>query len=289
MLSCCFQRIYDKYFEVTSEHLNNLIEEVFYMNCDQMKSTLLQALREVGAIIKEEIDKPKIIEKKSELSIVTEIDKKCDKLIVEIIKSTFPDHAFLTEEAPPEGNSENRWVIDPIDGTTNFAHSFPVVSVSIAYEFQGKVMLGGIYDPFRDELFFAERGKGATMNNKPISVSKTTCVRDALVATGFAYDRRERVDDYLEMFREFIMKSQGIRRGGSAAIDLCYVACGRFDVYYEQGLQPWDKAAGMLIVEEAGGQTSDYKGGPNTLEGRFNIASNGKFHQELIDILKHSK
>lgn len=235
------------------------------------------------------IDAPKDIQKKTELSLVTEVDCECERIIVNIIKADFPDHAFLTEESPPEGDSPYRWIVDPIDGTTNFAHGFPVACVSIALEHDGTLVLGGIYDPFRDELFFAAKGQGATLNERPIHVSKTEKLADALIATGFAYDRRERADDYLATFKDFMCRTQGMRRGGSAAIDLCYVACGRFDVYYEQGLQPWDKAAGMLILEEAGGKLSNYKGEPLDIHERTNLATNTLLHAECLEVVKNAK
>ena len=158
--------------------------------------------------------------------------------------------------------------------------------VSIAYEEKGIVETGGVYDPFRNELFFAERGRGATLNNEPIVVSHNPCLSDSLLATGFPYDRRERVDEYLPIFKHFMMKVQGLRRCGAAAIDLCYVACGRYDGYWEMKLQPWDKAAAGLIVVEAGGKLSNFSGEPLTLEDTQNVASNGFIHQEILEVLK---
>lgn len=259
------------------------------MNYEKMQSTLLKALRDAGSVLKDAIDAPKDIQKKTELSLVTEVDCRCEQIIVGIIKAEFPDHAFLTEEAPPEGDSPFRWIVDPIDGTTNFAHSYPVACVSIALEHDGNLVLGGVYDPFRDELFFAESGKGASLNGRPIRVSATRTLGDSLVATGFAYDRREKADDYLATFKAFMKRNQGMRRAGSAAMDLCYVACGRFDAFYEQGLQPWDKAAGMLIVEEAGGKISNYLGETLTINDRTNLASNGHIHGECLEILKDAR
>ncbi|HTL46821.1 MAG TPA: inositol monophosphatase family protein [Verrucomicrobiae bacterium] len=256
------------------------------MNYPQIKSTLFKALREAGSLMKEAIDRPKDIQKKSELSLVTETDCACEKAIIAAVQKDFPDHAFLTEESPAFGNSPSRWIVDPVDGTTNFAHGYPVSCVSIGFEHEGVVRMGGVYDPFRDELFFAEKGKGAFKNDKPIRVSQVKKLSESLIATGFPYDVRENADYYLATFKDFLMTTQGIRRAGAAAIDLCYVACGRYDAFYEKNLQPWDKAAGMLIVEEAGGRVTNYTGKPLGLNDHGNLATNGLLHAEMIEILK---
>lgn len=259
---------------------------LFYMNMEKIKSTLLEALRKAGALARGAINAPKEVQVKAEYSIVTQTDMECDRMIVETIRREFPDHAFLTEESPASGQSSSRWIVDPIDGTTNFAHGYPVSCVSIAFEHEGKLLMGGIYDPFRDELFFAEKGKGATLNGKPIRVSGVSSLKESLISTGFPYDTRQYVDEYLAVFKQFLLASQGVRRAGAAALDLCYVACGRFDAYYEKNLQAWDKAAGMLIVEEAGGKISNYADQPLTLTDRANLASNGVLHNALLEILR---
>ena len=251
-----------------------------------MKSTLFEALHQAGKVLKVSISKRKVIQKKTELSLVTETDKKCERLVIKTIRKSFPDHAILTEESPPMGRSTSRWIIDPLDGTTNFAHSFPVACVSIAYEEKGQIILGGVLDPFREDLFFAERGKGAFLNRKRIRVSKARSLRDALLCTGFPYDRRKNPNQYLDVVKAFMMKCQGLRRTGSAALDLCYVACGRLDGFWETKLQSWDKAAGMIIVKEAGGRLSNFLGMPLTLDDKQNVASNGKIHHEMIQVLK---
>ncbi len=256
------------------------------MNSLKIKRTLLDALLGAGKILKRSIHAPKDIQKKSALSIVTATDKAAEKFVLKTILKAFPSHAILSEESPPTGNSASRWIIDPLDGTSNFAHSYPVCCVSIGFEHEGRIRMGGVYDPFRDELFWAEAGKGATRNGKKIHVSRTSQMTDALLATGFAYDRRERMDVYLPIFREFLMKTQDLRRAGAAALDLCYVACGRFDGYWEMNLQPWDKAAAMLIVAEAGGRLSNFSGKPLTLEDVQNVASNGHLHGQMLKILK---
>jgi myo-inositol-1(or 4)-monophosphatase len=232
------------------------------MKNTQIKRTLLEALATAGKIIRSNFGKQQKITKKGRFNLVTEIDKASEKAVVGLILKRFPDHSILAEESPAVIGSGCRWIIDPIDGTTNFAHGFPIVSVSIGFERDGRLEMGGVFDPFRKELFLAERGKGATLNGKRIHVSRAATLEDSLLATGFPYDRNINPDDYLGMLRFFLTRIQGIRRGGSAAIDLCYVACGRFDGYYEMKLSPWDKAGGMMIVEEAGGAEKDKAAGP---------------------------
>ena len=246
-------------------------------------------LHDAGAVLASTISERRITHKKSELSIVTASDQKCEKLIFKILDRHFPDHAVLSEESPARGISPYRWIIDPLDGTTNFAHTFPVACVSIAFEANGIVEMGGVYDPFRKELFFAERGRGAALNGKKIKVSPTRTLRDSLLCTGFPYDRRKYVDKYLAAFKDFMMKVQGIRRVGAAALDLCNVACGRYDGYWETKLQPWDKAAAGLIVREAGGRVSNFSGAPMTLTGFQNLASNGRIHSEMLAVLRRHR
>ena len=257
-----------------------------YRNQDEIKRTLFLALQKAGEIIARALNESPAIEKKSELSLVTATDKEAEKAILDCLQSRFPNHAFLTEESPPQGQSPLRWIIDPLDGTTNFAHAYPVGCVSIAFEKDGILEMAGVYDPFRKEHFFAAKDQGATLNDQPIHVSKTASLSEALVCTGFPYDRRERPDQYLALVKDFMMKAQGIRRSGSAALDLCYVACGRFDGFWEFQLQPWDKAAGILIVQEAGGITSNYRGEPLSLESGQNVASNPQIHAAMLETLK---
>lgn len=256
------------------------------MNQPKIKSTLLKALDGAGSILRKGLDKPKSIQKKAAVNLVTATDKAAERFVLKTILSAFPNHAILSEESPPSGRSDSRWIIDPLDGTSNFAHSYPVACVSIGFEHEGEVLMGGVYDPFRKELFFAEKGKGATRNGKRIHVSKNRRLTDCLIATGFPYDRREKMNTYLPIFRSFLMKVQDLRRAGAAAIDLCYVACGRFDGYWEINLQPWDKAAGMLMVKEAGGMVTDFSNSPLTVTGNQNLASNGIIHREMLSVLK---
>ena len=246
----------------------------------------LEALRRAGKILRSSIAQRRVVKKKSELSLVTATDKAAEKYILQIIRKAFPNHAILTEESPPLGSSPCRWIIDPLDGTTNFAHTYPVACVSIAFEENGRVEFGGVFDPFRGELFFAERGGGASLNGRPLRVSKTRSLSESLLCTGFPYDRRQRADKYLSIFKAFMMKVQGIRRTGAAALDLCYVAAGRFDGFWELKLQPWDKAAAMLIIKEAGGCLSNFQGRPLTLEDIQNVASNPRIHRPMLKVLK---
>lgn len=255
------------------------------MKTSKIKSTLLDALDKAGKIVRSNFGKEQRITKKGEFNLVTEIDKASEKAVVDLILKRFPDHSILAEESPAITGSEYRWIIDPIDGTTNFTHGFPIVSVSIGLEKSGRLIMGGVFDPFRKELFFAERGGGAFLNGRPIHVSKNRTLSESLLATGFPYDRKNNPDDYLAMLRVFLTQIQGIRRGGSAAIDLCYVACGRFDGYYEMKLSPWDKAAGMIIVEEAGGKLTDFSGNSLSLTGLQNLATNGLIHEEMLRAL----
>jgi len=255
------------------------------MKNTKIKRTLLEALEKAGKIIRANFGKEQRITKKGKFNLVTEIDKASEKAVVGLIQKRFPDHSILAEESPEVTGSGCRWIIDPIDGTTNFAHGFPTVSVSIGFEKDGRLEMGGVWDPFRKELFFAVRGHGATLSGKRIRVSKTKTLEDSLLATGFPYDRNLSPDGYLAMLRVFLTRIQGIRRGGSAAIDLCYVACGRFDGYYEMKLQPWDKAAGMMIVKEAGGKLTDFSGSPLTITGLQNLATNGLIHTEMLAAL----
>ena len=252
-----------------------------------IRSTIIEALHESGNIIRSNFGQNIQAEYKGEIDIVTAIDKKCEETIISIIKKKFPNHSILAEESGKDTQTENySWIIDPIDGTTNFFHSFPVVCTSIAVAHKNEIILGGIYDPLRDELFFAEKGKGAVMNGQPIKVSQTEKLDKSLLATGFAYDRRQHADYYLSYFKAFMLKTQGTRRAGAAALDLCYVACGRIDGFWEFKLKPWDVAAGKLIVEEAGGKISMFNGNTFDLFGNETLASNSKIHSEMIEIIQ---
>lgn len=248
---------------------------------------LIKALKKSGQIIRENIGGDFTSEYKGEIDIVTEIDKRCEDTVIATIKESFDDHAILAEESGGKKEIQGpTWIIDPLDGTTNFFHSYPSVCTSIALADTTGVLVGGIYDPLRDELFRAEKGTGAFLNEKVIKVSKAKDLNTSLLATGFPYDRREKADYYLKFFKEFMMRTQGTRRAGAAALDLCHVACGRLDGFWEFNLKPWDIAAGILIVEESGGTVSDFLGNKIDLFGNQTLASNGNIHAEMVKVLK---
>jgi myo-inositol-1(or 4)-monophosphatase len=225
--------------------------------------------------------------KTTPINLVTEVDHACERLVVEGIAAERPDDAVLAEEGggrDREGAAW-RWVIDPLDGTVNYAHGYPRFCVSIGVERDGVRAVGVVYDPLLDELYTAVRGGGARRNGRAIRVSETAALGEALLATGFAYDVRRSPDDNLDHFAALVKRSRAVRRDGSAALDLCYVAAGRFDGFWELRLHPWDVAAGLLMVEEAGGRTSDLCGGPAPSSGREVLASNGRIHEALVDAL----
>ncbi len=257
---------------------------------DAFKKTAIAAAKTTGLFLKKNIDKAHRIEFKGAIDIVTEMDTKAENLIIKTLKNTFPDHGILTEESQEQKtNSEYRWIIDPLDGTTNYSHGFPVFCVSIALEKNGEIILGVVYNPMLNELFTAEKGKGAYLNNKKIKVSDIKELTKSLLATGFPYDVRTSEQNNIANFARFAVKAQAIRRAGSAALDMCYVACGRFDGFWELKLKPWDTAAAMLIINEAGGMVTDFKGNPFSFYSGETLASNGLIHAEMIDILQNKK
>ena len=257
------------------------------MQHDNHMAIAVRAAKDSGKIQREWLGKDKKVELKGEINLVTEVDKRCDQMIIKIITEAFPEHNILTEETPmPEGSSPYRWIIDPLDGTTNYAHGYPCFCTSIALELEGEVLLGVIYDPMLDELFTAQQGQGAFLNGERIAVSETARLTEALICTGFPYDLRDSPANNLDHFNHFIMEARAIRRDGSAALDLCYVAMGRFDGFWELKLNPWDVAAGKLIVEEAGGVVTNFSGGPLDIYGQEVLASNGQIHEEMIGVLE---
>jgi len=225
------------------------------------------------------------ISKKGRIDLVTEMDLKVEKAIVDQILLKFPDHEILAEEQGSQGrDGPFKWIIDPLDGTTNYAHGYRFFSVSIAVERAGELILGVVYDAVTEEMFSAIKNQGATLNDQPIRVSDEDQLIDSLLATGFSYDQEE-IKNNLKFFNRIILHSQAIRRDGSAALDLCYVACGRFDGFWELSLKPWDVAAGRLIVEEAGGSVTAFDGSPSTLYDRELLATNGKIHPAMMEML----
>lgn len=246
----------------------------------------VEVAREAGALIARYFERRIGYELKSEYDLVTEADKQSEKMIVERITARFPGHSVLAEEGSGRENpSEYRWYVDPLDGTTNFAHGFPVFNVSIGLARNGEMIVGVIYDPLRDEMFAAERGSGAWLNRRRIHVSAVKSLQKSLLATGFpSYKRHLNVN--VHYYHQMAMISHGVRRAGSAALDLAYVACGRLDGYWEIGLRPWDMAAGSLIVEEAGGRVTDMTGARLDLAGPHILATNGAIHAEMIQIFQ---
>ena len=243
--------------------------------------------REAGALLLTYFDKGLKIEYKGDADLVTAADRASEALIRERVSKQFPTHDVLGEEQGlSDTGSEYRWYVDPLDGTTNFAHGYPVFCVSMALEHRapgqaGKRVAGVVYDPTRDELFTAEQGKGAHLNGKPIHVSKATQLKECLVATGFPSHKRHK-NPNIHFYHQITLRTHGVRRAGSAALDLCNIACGRFDGFWEFNLNPWDTAAGVLIVEEAGGKASRFDGSPFELDSRETLASNGLVHEALL-------
>ncbi len=231
-----------------------------------------------------------ITEKGRPGDLVTAADKASEQVILEVLRRHFPQHSILAEESGKLGNQDNEflWAIDPLDGTTNYAHQYPCFAVSIGLMIQGVPKVGVIYDPFRDELFRAAAGLGATRNRRPIQVSKTAELGKSLLVSGFAYDRRETPDNNYAEFCHLTHLTQGVRRDGAAALDLAYVACGRVDGYWERGIAPWDVVAGIILVQEAGGNVTAYDGTPIKIESGRILATNGYLHdslsQELIKV-----
>jgi myo-inositol-1(or 4)-monophosphatase len=244
--------------------------------------------REAGGIARARFRQPRTIRTKtSEIDLVTDVDHALDQLIRERIRAQRPDDALLTEESQAEsGSSGVRWIVDPLDGTTNYAHAFPHFAISIGVEVEGRRACGVVYDPMRDELFSAEAGRGTQLNGAPVHVSEIAELRRALLATGFAYDVHQKRTPNLAYFERFVGCAQAIRRAGSAALDFAYVACGRFDGYWELHLAPWDVAAGLLLVEEAGGRISDFDGGAAPASGARVVASNGRVHDAMLGVLR---
>jgi len=238
--------------------------------------------REAGSLLIRYFERRVAVEYKGEFDVVTEADRASERLIVERLRGHFPGHSIIAEEGSGlEGSSDCTWYVDPLDGTTNFAHGFPAFCISMALEQAGEMVLGVVYDPLHDELFAAERGAGACLNQRPIHVSRVDRLAESLLATGFPSHRRH-ADINIYFYHQVAMLAHGVRRAGSAALDLCYLASGRLDGFWEFRLNPWDIAAGLLIVSEAGGRFSDMRGNPHQLRGPETAASNGRIHVELI-------
>lgn len=240
---------------------------------------------EAGRLLMEGYGKAHDPERKGRIDLVTEYDRRSEQLILERIGTRFPDHAVLAEESGTRTGSKFRWIVDPLDGTTNFAHNYPFFSVSIAVEDAQGLAAAVVHDPVASETFAAVRGRGATLNGSAIRASNVDRVIDALLVTGFPYDVKERPERSVPQFVDLLTRAQGIRRDGSAALNLAYLGCGRFDGFWERDLSAWDVAAGALIVREAGGRLTDYAGGPFVLDDREILATNGLIHEEMKEIL----
>ena len=255
-----------------------------------MMNIAVRAARDAAKVIVQYMDRvdhlPVVTKEKNDF--VTEVDQKAESVIIATLKQAFPDHSILAEESGRSGEStsEYQWIIDPLDGTTNYLHGFPQFSISIALKHNNKLVLGVVYDPLRQELFTASLGDGAYLNNRRIRVSKQMGLSGALLGTGFPYKDQRYLDAYLEMFKSFFPETAGIRRAGSAALDLAYVACGRLDGFWEIGLQSWDIAAGALLVREAGGIITDFSATENYLENGHVIAGNPKVFNQMLKSLE---
>jgi myo-inositol-1(or 4)-monophosphatase len=254
-----------------------------------MMNVAIEAAREAGAYLLENVGKIEHLQtKKGEVrNLVSEIDKGSEARIIRAIRARYPDHAVLAEESgTSEASSDVKWIVDPLDGTTNFVHGVPIFSVTIGIERKGELIGGVVYDPNREELFTAEKGGGTFLNGVPLRVSASPDLVSSLIVTGFPYDLATNPGHIVEHFTDFLMLARGLRRLGSAALDLCYVAAGRFDGYWETSLFPWDMAAGVVLVREAGGTVTDLNGNTHSIYDHRVLASNGIIHDEMVQVLK---
>jgi myo-inositol-1(or 4)-monophosphatase len=253
----------------------------------ELRDVAAELAREAGAILREGYGRIHAPERKGRIDLVTEYDRRSERLLLDGLARRYPTHGVLAEESGERLDSGPvRWIVDPLDGTTNFAHNYPFFSVSIAAEAEGSLLAGVVYDPIRNEIFAAARGEGATLNGEPLSVSAISRIEDALIVTGFPYDVREAPERALVPFQAFLVRAQGIRRDGSAALNLGFLAAGRFDGFWESSLSPWDMAAGVLIVREAGGRVTDFDGGEFSLGAKRMLATNGRIHDEMREVLQ---
>ena len=252
------------------------------------KEIAVKAALAAGVLLRRHLGKlqDKDVDIKKRFDYVTVVDKKSETLIIDLIRKAFPKHKFLAEELHRDERGGFRWIIDPLDGTTNYIHSVPVFAISIALEHDDEIVLGVIYDPMRKELFVAEKGRGATLNGRPIHVSPIGQAERALLGTGFPFRSQEYLEEYLLSFRQFVAGMSGIRRIGAVALDFAWLACGRYDAFWETGLAPWDVAAGSLLIKEAGGEITDFSGGDQPIWTGNAIASNGLLHAAMLQVIK---
>jgi myo-inositol-1(or 4)-monophosphatase len=255
------------------------------VNVEQAVQVAAAAAREAGAVLLEELKRPLQIDYKGEVDLVTQADIRSERLVTGRLREAFPGHAIVGEELGEqkarEGEARYRWYVDPLDGTINFVQSHPMFAVSLALEHRGELVLGVIHAPLLGETFTAQAGQGAALDGRPIHVSRTRRLDQAVVATGFPYGRAEVAQNNVDNFARIVLQVRGIRRGGSAALDLAYVAAGRFDAFWELHLESWDMAAGACLVREAGGRVTDFAGGDDWLPGRNIVATNGPLHDEI--------
>jgi len=256
-----------------------------------MKNTLLKAITEAGKILQENFEGNFKIESKDTISnLVTEIDKRSEEKIIEVIKDDFPLHNILSEEIGAlTQESDYKWIIDPIDGTINYAHSIPITCISIGLEHNDEVIMGAVYNPMMNELFFAEKGMGSYFNERRIYVSKEDIFEKSLLVTGFPYNSSSNPYKPADVFSRIVYKDIPVRRLGSAAIDLCWTAMGRFEGFWEYNLNAWDIAAGCVILTEAGGKLTDFEGKPLSIYGKQILATNGLIHDDLLDVIQDKR
>jgi len=253
-----------------------------------MLNIAIKAARQAGKIILRHLDQLDRVqvESKGRNDFVSHVDRMAEEAILDVIRRAYPEHAVLAEESGLHRQHDYLWIVDPLDGTTNFLHGYPQFAVSIAVYHQGRPFQGVILDPLRNELFTASRGGGAQLNDRRIRVSKTSTLEQSLLGTGFPFKRMDHLETWIDSFRLLLPRTSGVRRAGSAALDLAHVACGRLDGFWEFGLSPWDIAAGCLLLQEAGGIVSDFSGGQSFLETGDVIGGNPRLHAELLRVLK---
>jgi myo-inositol-1(or 4)-monophosphatase len=276
---------------VDGEDAGRKQEFQFTLQEDDMLNIAIEAAREAGQFLIDNVGRVRSIEIKQgeERNLVSEIDKGSEALIITRIKDKYPGHAILAEESGASGTgAEYTWIIDPLDGTTNYLHGIPIFSVTIGIERRGELVAGVIFDPNRNEIYTVEQGGGAFCNGIRLTVSRSSTLISSVIVTGFPYDITENPGQVVEHFESFLMEARGLRRLGSAAIDLAYVAQGRFDGFYEGTLHTWDMAAGVLLVREAGGQVTDFAGRPIDIRQKTIVASNGIIHDAMMDVLRRS-
>lgn len=260
------------------------------MVLDEYTRIAVRAAYQAGEILKEHFGKLTQVTKKGSIDLVTAADLASEKTVLAIIKKACPDHTMLSEESGMDaGCPEHQWIIDPLDGTTNFVHNLPVFAISIAHAYKETVDVGVVFNPISGELFSAKSGAGATLNGHSIAVSDTIEMENSLIVTGFPYNLHDDYKMLIQRFKYCLKAAQGIRRLGSAALDLCYVACGRFDGFWEERLNPWDTAAGTLIAQEAGGRLTDFEGRSYHINGPEILATNGKIHSQMIGLLNQKE